>query len=467
MSLRSLKYALLLALVHTGVSISAQNNFSVEEAVQYAIKNHSSTKKDFAKIADAEAQMNALRATGLPQISGSAEYQYFIEVPSFPTPDFGSGTYQAFLDFKLVDEKELEAYLDNLPKGPQTISLQKRNNLNLGLSGSMLAFDGSYLVALKAAKFYREFIKSQTEITPITIRKSVTDSYYTVLIAEKNKNQLEKNLSVMQNMRREISEIYKSGLNEKLDVDRIDLSISNLQSTINNLNRNIEILKNVLKFQMQYPLDQEITLTDSFDEVYEDSKNDNGKSVEQLNINKRPEFRMMGKGIELANLDIERYRKGYLPSLNVIGSFSRGFQSDNIFKSGGLWIPTSLVGLQLNVPIYDGGLKKANIQRARIVVEQNTIDRADFERATNLEVLNAQKAYLNALETVVEKQRSLDLAQEIFRVAQVKYKEGIGASFETSQAETELYSAQAAMIQAQADIITSRFAIEKALGNFE
>lgn len=464
MSLRSLKYALLIALVHAGASVSAQTGFSVEEAVQYAIKNHSSTKKDFAKIADAEAQMKAIKATGLPQLNGSAEYTYYIETPSFPAPDFVGGIFGGLYEYGIITEEEFKRYQ---PTGPSTLSLQQKNNLNLGLSASMLAFDGSYLVALKAAKLYREFVQSQTEVTPVSIRKSVTDSYYTVLIAEKNKSQLEKNLSVMQNIRKETSEIYKSGLNEKLDVDRIDLSISNLQSTINNLNRNIEILKNVLKFQMQYPLDQEIVLSDSFDQIYEVSKNDNGKSVEQLNINKRPEFRMMGKGIELANLDIERYQKAYLPSANIFGSFSRGFQSNNIFKSGGIWIPTSLIGLKINIPIYDGGLKKANIQRARIVVEQNTIDRADFERATNLEVLNAQKAYLNALETVVEKQRSLDLAQEIFRVAQVKYKEGIGASFETSQAETELYSAQAAMIQAQADVITSRFAIEKALGNFE
>jgi len=471
MSKRNLKYLLLLAILPLAGMLEAQQTFSVEEAVQFAIKNHSTTKKDQIKISDAEAQMKAIRATGLPQLNGSAEYTYYIEVPSFPTPNFGSGGIDAVREYGLLSPTQLADYDARLQAqaaaAPKTISLQQRNNINLGVSASMLAFDGSYLVALKAAKFYREFVKSQTEVTPITIRKNVTDSYYTVLIAEKNKAQLEKNLGIIQNIRKETAEIFKSGLNEKLDVDRIDLSISNLQSTLNNLTRNIEILKNVLKFQMQLPLDQNIVLTDTFDELYAKSQSDNGKSVEQLNINKRPEYRMMGKGIELAALDIERYQKSYLPSLNIIGSFGRGFQSDNIFKSGGLWIPTSLVGLQLKVPLYDGGLKKANIQKSRLVVEQNVIDRTDFERATNLEVVNAQKTYLNALETVVEKQKSLDLAQEIFRVSQVKYKEGIGASFETQQAETELYSAQAALIQAQSEVITSRFAIEKALGNFE
>ena len=444
MSKRNLKHLLLSCFVAISFAANAQQNFSVEEAVQYAIRNHSSTKKDVIKIADAEAQMNAIKATGLPQLNGSAEYQYFIEVPAMPLP------------------KEFD------PTGEGgTIAFQKRNNLNLGLNASMLAFDGSYLVALKAAKLYREYVRSQTEITPITIRKNVTDSYYTVLIAEKNKAQLEKNINIIQTLRKEVGEIYKAGLNEKLDVDRIDLSISNLQSTINVLSRNIEILKNVLKFQMQLPMDQQITLTDNFDVIYNEAQTEQSKSVEQLNIQNRPEYRSIGKGIELAKLDIDRFKKGYLPSLSVFGSFGRGFQSDNIFKSGGLWIPTSLVGIKLAVPIYDGGAKKANIQRAQIVVETNIIDRNDFERATNLEVINAQQSYLNALETVKDKQKSLDLAQEIFRVSQVKYKEGIGASFETQQAEAELYSAQAGLIQAQSEVITSKFAIEKALGNFE
>ena len=444
MSKRNLKHLLLSCFVAISFAANAQQNFSVEEAVQYAIRNHSSTKKDVIKIADAEAQMKAIKATGLPQLNGSAEYQYFIEVPAMPLP------------------KEFD------PTGEGgTIAFQKRNNLNLGLNASMLAFDGSYLVALKAAKLYREYVRSQTEITPITIRKNVTDSYYTVLIAEKNKAQLEKNINIIQTLRKEVGEIYKAGLNEKLDVDRIDLSISNLQSTINVLSRNIEILKNVLKFQMQLPMDQPITLTDNFDVIYNEAQTEQSKSVEQLNIQNRPEYRSIGKGIELAKLDIDRFKKGYLPSLSVFGSFGRGFQSDNIFKSGGLWIPTSLVGIKLAVPIYDGGAKKANIQRAQIVVETNIIDRNDFERATNLEVINAQQSYLNALETVKDKQKSLDLAQEIFRVSQVKYKEGIGASFETQQAEAELYSAQAGLIQAQSEVITSKFAIEKALGNFE
>lgn len=440
---RLFKYIIFSLIWIYGQPLMAQQAFTLEQAVQYGIKNATSTRKDMLKITDAEQQIKAVRAGGFPQFSGSVEYQYFAEVPEMVIP------------------KEF----DPTGKGG-TVSFQKSNNLNLGLSTGFMLFDGAYLVGLKAAKLYRELVHAQAEITPVTIRKSITDSYYTVLIAMKNKEQLQKNIAVLEKLRSEAEQIYKNGFNEKLDIDRIDLSISNLQSTMNNLNRNIEILKNMLKFQMNYPLEQEITLTDDFDLVYKQAGIDDGKSVEQFNINKRPEYRAMGKGIELASLDVKRQQQGYLPTLSAFASFTRGLQSDNIFKPGGFWIPTSVLGLKLNVPIYDSGMKKALIQRARIVVEQNSLDRSEFERAGNLEVTNTQKAYLNALETVKERKKSLDLAEEIFRVAQTKYKEGVGTSFEISQAETDLYSAQATLIQAQGDVINARFAVEKALGNF-
>lgn len=423
---------------------SAQTNFTLEQAVQYAIQNSSATQKDANKLIDADAQMKSLMATGLPQINGSAEYQFFIQVPEMVIP------------------KEFD------PTGQGgTISFQKANNLNFGINASMHALDGSYLVALKAAKLFKEFTRAQMEITPVTIRKDVTDAYYSVLIAQKNLAQLDKNIQVMQTMKKDAEQIFKNGLNEKVDIDRISLSISNIQSTKNILNRNIEILKNVLKFQMHYPLEDSILLSDTFDDVYAKAYNDNGKSVEQLNLERRPEYRAMGKGIELAAMDIERNKMSYFPSLSIFGSVAQALQTDNIFKHGGFWIPTAVVGATLSIPIYDSGMKSANIQRAKIVVEQNKIDRSDFERAARLEVDNTQKAYLNALAAVEEKQKSLNLAEEIFRIAKVKFTQGVGSSFETTQAETDLYAAQSALIQAQADVITSRFAVEKALGNFE
>jgi outer membrane protein len=79
-------------------------------------------------------------------------------------------------------------------------------------------------------------------------------------------------------------------------------------------------------------------------------------------------------------------------------------------------------------------------------------------------VKNARESYLNAIETVKDRERAIALAEEIFRVSQIKYKEGIGSSFEVKQAESDLYGAQANYISAQYEVINSRFTLQKALG---
>ncbi len=422
-------------------SVRAQQAFTLEEAVQYGIRNHASARYDTIKIMDADAQIRSLKATGLPQVNGAVDYNYFIEVP------------------QLVIPKEFD------PTGQGgSVSFQLRNSLAMGVNMGMLAFDGSYIVALKAAKSYRDFVAIQAQQTPVNLRNSITQAYYSVLLAQRNRDQLAKNLTVLQELRKETAAIIESGFSEKLDVDRIDLSINTLETTLKNLDRGLDIVKSLLKFQMQYPADQDIVLKDSFDDLFRQAAMTDEQSVATLNLNNRVEYRLLGKGIELAGLDLERYRKGYLPSLSIIGSFQRTLQSDNIFRSGGFWLPTSVVGLSLSVPIFDGFMKQANIQRARLTLEKTRLDRSEFERAVNLEVKNARESYLNALETVKDRERAVLLAEEIFKVAQVKYREGVGSSFEVRQAEADLYSAQANFISAQYEVINSRFALQRALG---
>lgn len=442
---------------------NAQQNFSLSEAIQYAIAHHSSAKLNAINIADAEQNMKELRAIGMPHLSASLGYNYFIEVPASPVGDFITPAIKGILvgtgvasDYPLINDLQ--------PQTGGKLSFQQKNNLSASADLSWLAFDGSYLVALQAAKTYRELVNLQAEISPVTLRNNITEAYHAVLIAEKNKEILQKNIENLKFIRNDIAEINKQGLNEKQDVDRLDLSLLTLESGKINLEKSIELMKNLLKFQMQFPADQPINLTDSFDELFTLASNHSELAIAARNINDRPEYNVLAKTNELAALDIKRYKMAYWPSLIMIGSFQRSFQSNNIFKSGGTWLPTSLVGAQLNVPIYDGGDKAAKMQRARLTVEKNQVQIDDFNRGVDIALTAAQSQYLIAKETITTRTKALDLANEIYRVATVKYKEGIGSSLEVKQAESDVYSAQNNLLQSQYDLIKAYFDIEKALG---
>jgi outer membrane protein TolC len=445
--------------------MNAQNAFSLEDAVNYAIKNHSANKLNDINVADAEQNMRELRSIGLPQLSGKVGYNYFIETPSAPIGDFLTPAIKGILIGTGV-AKDYPEINDLKPREGGTLSFQQKNNFSAAANLSWMVFDGSYLVALEAAKGYKELTHLQTEITPNQLRNTVTEAYYAVLLAQKNVATLDSNIANLKVIRDELAAIYKQGLNEKLDVDRIDLSVATLRSAKSNLERSIELMKDLLKFQMQYPADQPITLTSTFDEIYQQADINGSITDAKINMTDRPEYNVLMKTNELLGLDLKRYKMAYWPTLVLIGSFERTFQSDNIFKPGGLWLPSSLVGAQLSIPIFDGYDKSAKKQRARLSIEKNLVTISDFERGIKLALTTAQNQYLIAKENIKSRQQTLDLANEIFKVIQIKYKQGVGSSLEERQAEADVYAAQNSLLQAQYDLIKAYFEIEKALGKY-
>jgi outer membrane protein TolC len=120
--------------------------------------------------------------------------------------------------------------------------------------------------------------------------------------------------------------------------------------------------------------------------------------------------------------------------------------------------------LSVSIPIYDGGGSKAKRERAVISAQTVDIQRGMLENALTLELDAARKQYLNAQERVANQEKNVALAQRIYDTTQTKYRAGVGSSFEITQAESGLYSAQQGLLQAQYDLLTAKVAIRKALG---
>ena len=118
----------------------------------------------------------------------------------------------------------------------------------------------------------------------------------------------------------------------------------------------------------------------------------------------------------------------------------------------------------MSIPIYDGGGSKAKKQRASIALQTVDIQKQTLENAFVLELETARKQFQNASERVASQQKSLDLAQRIYDTTQTKYKAGVGSSFEVTQAEQGLYTAQQSVMTARFDLLNARVAIKKALG---
>ena len=163
-----MRHLIMLLLLST--SIGAQQSFSLEEAIDYAIQHSQQVRMAELDVKDAAAQITEFKAIGIPQVNGTVNYQYYIEVPVNPVEDFITPSVYRVLENEGVPG--VDPYV-----GPPEIfefSFFQRNNLNVGIEGSWLLFDGSYLSGLKAAKLFKDLTQKGMDVTEEKIRADVT-----------------------------------------------------------------------------------------------------------------------------------------------------------------------------------------------------------------------------------------------------------------------------------------------------
>jgi outer membrane protein len=248
-----------------------------------------------------------------------------------------------------------------------------------------------------------------------------------------------------------------------LDVDRLDLSLSNLKSEYEMVGRQVELAYNVLKFQMNYPLYEAIGLSDSLNSMMEEPSEADLNA--KPNFDNRFEAQILKQSEYLNELNVKRYKMGYAPSVSAFFTNQYQIQRNNLFdKDEAGFFPITIVGASVNVPIFDGFNKDSKIKMAEIDRKKINLQLKQFELASTLELENARVAYKNAKERLTNQQKNLGLAERILNTTKIKYKEGIGSSMEITTAEQELYRTQANYMNAVYDVAVAIADLERILG---
>ncbi len=430
--------------------------FSLEEAINYAYENNLTVKNAQIKIADANEQIVERKAIGLPQLRGSVGYNYYVDIPTQILPDFLSPTI-----YGILFSEGLVPDLPNFdPDSGVPAQFGTKHNLTVGLNLSIKAFDASYLTGLKAARMYKEYAAQELNTKRQDVKYQVINAYLPALLVDENLRILDKNIANLENLLSETQALFKEGFVEQLDADRLELSLANLRTERESLARQKEMALNALKFALGFPMNQPIEVSENLAALSPDAADSD--LTGDVNFAGRQEYNLVRMGEQLNELNVQVNKSAYIPTLDLIGVYQQSMFANKL--SEGQWFPTTIVGAQLNVPIFDGLAKKARVQRSKLDLETVRNQRTDLERAISLEVQNARTGYLNAKQRLDNQARSLQLAEKIYQTTQTKYREGVGSSIEISQAEQSLYQTQQLYIQALYDLVAAKIGLDKALG---
>lgn len=416
-------------------------NYSLKQCIDYALANQPAMLN--AKIDEeiADQKIRQTRGIGLPQVNGSFEFDDNIVRPTLIIQ--GGGPLQG-----------------KPPGTDATIQFGTNYTATPGISASQLIFDGAYLVGLQAAKTYMQLAKVSTTRSSIDVTTNVTKAYYAVIVNEKRIASLDANITQLQKTLNDTKAMNQQGVAEKLDVDRLTVTLGTLQVQRENVKNLINLNYYLLKLQMGMPMNAGITLTDSMPTQFA------APVPEVAEFNKRVEYNLLQINRRLDYLDMQRYKAAYLPSLSAFGSYSTQAQRNqfDFFNTNQKWYASLIIGARLTLPIFNGFQREALIKQAKLTLDKNQNDIKNLENSINFQVSQTSISYENNYKTLETQRQNMELAKEVTDVTRKKYEQGVGTNLEVVTAETAFTQAQTAYFNAVYDLLVSQVDLQNAKG---
>ena len=442
------------------------HQLSIEQAVNLALQN-AEDLKNLRLDVDIQA-LNNKEVTGAmyPQISASGQGSYYTNLPQIQFPSSNFPIYQVLQDEGVKDQNGNPITTSDATTTSQAISFVAPLNVQFGVSVNQLLFQPDIFIALMAKEMVLQYARDNLKVSEVNVRESVQKACYSVLIAEEQKRIMEETASRLNQLSAEMTEMYKSGFVEKLDIDKLTVTRNNTVTAINQLANAINISKSLLKNAIGLPMNDDIVLTEKLEP--QDLKALLLENTDDFNYENRSEIALLNTARKLQEIDLKRQKFAYLPTLSAFYQLQRAGQRNPDFalpgESAWFWYNTGLIGLSVNQPIFDGFQVKHRIGQAELKIMKVDNSLNQLKRAIGMEQNIAKNSLSNALLNLDVQQRNTDLAREVFETTKKKYEAGVGSSIELIQADTELQRAQGAYFQALYDCYLAQIAMNKSLG---
>ena len=437
----------LLALLSTGLFAQQDSaktyTFSLSEAIEFGIKNSFQTRIAQKEVDKALKQKWEIIAQGLPQISGNVDYQNFLKQPVTLLPaEITGGTPGTFVP----------------------VTFGTKQNLNATATWNQLIFDGSYIVGVQSVQTLLQISKNAKTKTDLQTKEAIINAYGNVLLAEESVAIFEKNVETIDKNYKETQQIYENGLTEQEDVEQLEITLLGLENNLSRSERMRDITYEMLNMTLGIPVENQVYLTDDLEQL---SMNYYDLSLlnQSIPVEENIDYRIAQNTAENAQIQVRLQKAKALPTLSGFLNYGYAGYSDNFtFLNGNQeYFDQSILGLSLNIPIFSSGMRSSRTQQREIEYEQALIDLERTENDVKRQINTAKSEYEFSLENYKNAQRNLELAERIENKNQTKFFEGIASSFELSEAQRQLYSAQQDYLQSMLDVITAKVSLENLL----
>lgn len=390
--------------------------FGLKEALEFGLKNSSAIRQSVLDQEQAGYKVGEVRSSGLPQITGEGQFQNFPNLPTqlLPGEIIGQPGTQVPVQFGS----------DYTTSG--TIKL------------SQLLYSQEFFTGLKAAEGSRELYKLMKIKSEEDVIYQITNAFYQTLQLQSQIGILDSNMVMLSKLEKLLKSQYENDLVTKTDFSRVKVNKANLSTKLQSLKTSFEQQKNYLKLLMGMPIENSLSLIEpqGLQEV----------SLSTLALQKADpvQLRILEKQQSLTELQKKSIQAAYVPTLALFGQQSWQAQRNefNFFDGSQPWFQQTVIGLQLQIPIFDGLNKRNRVQQTRIDVEKLSEQRNLAQRQLDMQFENASQQLTNSMASVKVQEENRMLAKEVYDQTQLLYKEQVAGLTDLLDAEQAYREAQ-------------------------
>lgn len=407
-------------------------NPSLNELIDFALQNKISVQTAYLDERIGEEEIASSLSGWLPQINANAGYNYQMQIPS-----------------NVI--------------GDQVIKMGQKHSSSLAFQAEQALLRPDLMFAKKTADLYRENFQQIIEDEKINTVVQVSKAYFDILTAEEQIKIIKENIARLSRQLNDAKARYNTGLVDKTDFKRAQISLNNAHADLKKLNEQKTYKYNYLKYLINTDPLVEIDLSPNKVEDLEGQIHLD--TTEYLQTNSRIEYKQLltQKELQKANTQYERWN--FLPRLSAFANYQMDFRNNTFSEVYSKSFPSSVLGLSLNIPIFQGGKRVHDIRKSQLQEERIDWEIQNLENNIQTEYSAALTNYKASVVDWKNAKQNVDLSEEVYNTIKLQYDEGIKTYLDLMTAETDLRTSQINYLNALYTILSSKIDVQKSLGN--
>lgn len=418
-----------LLLLSPGMWAQEKLSLGLEDAKEYAVQFNKNILNSSLSAKKSQEQLREAIAAGLPQVNATADY---------------NNALGAEITFQLDP---------NLP--PAKIPINPTSTFNLRVT--QLIFSANHIVGIQTSKLYEQLTQTSHLKTEQEIVSQVVSTYYTVLISDESLSILHNNVNNLREVYEKTKPLVEFGVMEKIELDQLSVQVNTLLNTLKSAERQLELSKNMLRYQLGVSANTELELTDSLEKIMESvSKN---VQSDFFDINGNIDFQLKQAEGEIQKKQVDMQKANYLPTLAGYYSYTYKILKPNFDMQ-----PKNMMGLQMSIPLFSSGERRSKVRQANIDLETYTNEKMLLHDQLQLQfnqlvfnLKSAQENYENLIKNV-------EVSREVIRQYRQKFDHGLISSLELTTADNNYLKAESDYLQATMQVLQAQNELDKIKG---